>query len=50
MKGRGRTSIDAARRAAEESLLDRILLRVDPETYDRFTAILDKPASGPLAW
>lgn len=38
--------IDAARRAAEESLLDQTLVRVDPKTYDYFLEILDRPPSG----
>jgi uncharacterized protein (DUF1778 family) len=46
-KTRSDFMIDAARRAAEEALLDQTLLRVDQETYDRFVAILDQPASGP---
>lgn len=45
-KTRSDFMIDAARRAAEEALLDQTLLRVDPETYDRFLAILDRPAGG----
>jgi len=38
--------IDAARRAAEESLLDQALVRVDLETYTLFLEELDRsPAS-----
>jgi uncharacterized protein (DUF1778 family) len=46
-KTRSDFMIDASRRAAEETLLDQTLLRVDQDTYDRFVAILDQPASGP---
>lgn len=35
--------IDAARRAAEEALLDRTLLTVSPEAYGAFIARLDAP-------
>lgn len=49
-KAQGKTRsdfmIDAARRAAEESLLDQALVRVDPQTYGHFLEVLDKPASG----
>lgn len=38
--------IDAARRAAEESLLDQTLVRVDPKTYDYFLEVLDQPPRG----
>jgi uncharacterized protein (DUF1778 family) len=38
--------IDAARRAAEDALLDQTLVKVDRATYDRFVAILDRPPSG----
>jgi uncharacterized protein (DUF1778 family) len=37
--------IDAARRAAEEALLDQTLVRVDSETYDYFLSVLDQPPS-----
>jgi uncharacterized protein (DUF1778 family) len=33
--------LDASRRAAQETLLDRTLLRVDGATYERFLAALD---------
>ena len=46
-KSRSDFMIDAARRAAEEALLDQTLFRVDRETYDRFVEILDRPAGGP---
>jgi uncharacterized protein (DUF1778 family) len=49
-KAQGKTRsdfmIDAARRAAEESLLDQALVRVDQNTYDYFVEILDRPPSG----
>lgn len=49
-KAQGKTRsdfmIDAARRAAEESLLDQTLVRVDSATYEQFLAVLDQPASG----
>jgi len=35
--------LDASRRAAEETLLDRTLFRVDGVTYERFVAALDGP-------
>ena len=49
MQGKSRSDfmIEASRIAAEEALLDRTLLRVDQETYDKFLELLDKPASGP---
>jgi uncharacterized protein (DUF1778 family) len=36
--------LDAARRAAEEALLDRTVLAVSPEAYAEFLARLDAPA------
>lgn len=49
-KAQGKTRsdfmVDAARRAAEESLLDQTLVRVDPKTYDYFLEVLDQPPSG----
>ena len=45
-KTRSDFMIDAARRAAEEALLDQTLLRVDQDSYDRFLAVLDQPATG----
>jgi uncharacterized protein (DUF1778 family) len=38
--------IEAARRAAEESLLDQTLVRVDQKTYNHFLNVLDEPPSG----
>jgi uncharacterized protein (DUF1778 family) len=49
-KAQGKTRsdfmIDAARRAAEESLLDQTLVRVDQKTYGHFLEVLDQPPSG----
>jgi len=45
-KTRSDFMIDAARRAAEESLLDQTLVRVDKKTYDHFLEVLDQPPSG----
>jgi uncharacterized protein (DUF1778 family) len=49
-KAQGKTRsdfmIDAARRAAEESLLDQTLVRVDLQTYTHFLEVLDSPPSG----
>ena len=49
-KAQGKTRsdfmIDAARKAAEETLLDQALVRVDQATYEYFLEVLDKPASG----
>ena len=50
-KAQGKTRsdfmIDAARRAAEESLIDQALIRVDAATYEQFLAVLDTPPGGP---
>ena|SRR5215469_13516775 len=45
LQGKSRTDfmLDASRRAAEETLLDQTLLRVDRATYDRFLELLDAP-------
>jgi len=49
-KAQGKTRsdfmIDAARRAAEESLLDQALVQVDQATYDHFLEVLDQPPQG----
>ena len=45
-KSRSEFMIDAARRAAEEALLDQTLLRVDRQTWDHFVAVLDQPPAG----
>jgi uncharacterized protein (DUF1778 family) len=44
--GKTRTDfiLEAARRAAEETLLDRALLTVSPEAYAEFLKRLDRPA------
>lgn len=44
--GKNRTDfiLEAARRAAEETLLDRTMLSVSPEAYAEFLARLDAPA------
>jgi uncharacterized protein (DUF1778 family) len=44
--GKNRTDfvLDAARRAAEEALLDQTVRRVNPEVYAEFLARLDTPA------
>ncbi len=47
-QGRSRSDfmIDAARRAAEEALLDQTLVRVDRQTYEHFLAVLDQAPEG----
>jgi uncharacterized protein (DUF1778 family) len=49
-KIRGKTRsdfmIDAAYRAAEDTLLDQTLVKVDAESYERYLSVLDKPPSG----
>ena len=45
-KSRLEFMIDAARRAAEDALLDQTLVRVDAETYAHFLNVLDQPPSG----
>jgi uncharacterized protein (DUF1778 family) len=45
-KSRSEFMIDAARRAAEEALLDQTLVRVDAATYAQFLSVLDQPPSG----
>jgi uncharacterized protein (DUF1778 family) len=44
--GKNRTDfiLEAARRAAEEALLDRTVLTISPEAYAEFVARLDAPA------
>jgi uncharacterized protein (DUF1778 family) len=42
-KSRSDFMLEAARRAAEDALLDRTLLRVDRRTFDKFVALLDGP-------
>ena len=45
-KSRSEFMIDAARRAAEEALLDQTLVRVDAQSYAHFLTVLDQPPSG----
>ena len=44
--GKTRTDfiLNAARRAAEETLLDRALILVKPATFEKFLALLEAPA------
>jgi uncharacterized protein (DUF1778 family) len=44
-KSRSEFMIEAARRAAEDALLDQTLVRVDEETYRHFLDVLDQPPS-----
>ena len=50
-KIRGKTRsdfmIDAAYRAAEDTLLDQTLVKVDAESYSHYLAVLDQPPGGP---
>ena len=45
LSGKSRTDfvLDAARRAAEEALLDQTLFSLGPDAYERFVAMLDEP-------
>lgn len=45
-KSRSEFMIDAARRAAEDALLDQTLVRVDAQTYAHFLNVLDQPPAG----
>lgn len=49
-KIRGKTRsdfmIDAAYRAAEDTLLDQTLIKVDPDSYRHYLDILDSPPGG----
>lgn len=49
-KVRGKTRsdfmIEAAFRAAEDTLLDQTLVKVDAESYRHYLAVLDQPPSG----
>jgi|AMFO01.1.fsa_nt_gi Uncharacterized protein conserved in bacteria len=49
--GKNRTEfmLEAARRAAEEALLDQALFRLDADRFDAFRAALDAPANPPEA-
>jgi uncharacterized protein (DUF1778 family) len=42
-KSRSDFMIDAARRAAEEALLDQTLIRVDQADFEKFIELLDTP-------
>ncbi|MEA3014307.1 MAG: hypothetical protein QOD42_2852 [Sphingomonadales bacterium] len=45
-QGRSRSDfmIEAARRAAEDAILDQTVIQVDRASYDEFMAMLDRPA------
>ena len=45
LRGRSRTEFmrDAAVRAAEEAIMDTNLLRLSPEAFDAFVAMMDAP-------
>jgi uncharacterized protein (DUF1778 family) len=45
-KTRSDFMIDAAYRAAEDTLLDQTLVRVDEDSYRRYLDILDRPPGG----
>jgi uncharacterized protein (DUF1778 family) len=45
-KSRSEFMIDAARRAAEDALLDQTLIRVGQKTYKHFLKVLDQPPGG----
>lgn len=46
VKGKNRTDfiLDAARAAAQDALLDQVLITADPKSYGQFLARLDMPA------
>jgi uncharacterized protein (DUF1778 family) len=48
LQGRSRSDfmIDAARRAAEEAILDQTVFHVEPAVYDWFIEVLDRPPEG----
>jgi uncharacterized protein (DUF1778 family) len=46
-KTRSDFMLEAARRAAEEALLDQTLVRVDAATYAYFLDVLDSPPPNP---
>jgi uncharacterized protein (DUF1778 family) len=48
MQGKSRSEfmIEAARREAEDALLDQTLVRLDKQTYEQFVSLLDKPPMG----
>lgn len=45
-QGRSRSDfmIEAARRAAEDAILDQTVIQTDRASYDEFMALLDRPA------
>ncbi len=45
-KTRSDFMIDAARRAAEDALLDQTLVRVDSDSFAHYLAVLDQPPGG----
>jgi uncharacterized protein (DUF1778 family) len=45
-KTRSEFMIDAAYRAAEDTLLDQTLVRVDVDSYRHYLAVLDQPPGG----
>jgi uncharacterized protein (DUF1778 family) len=47
IRGKNRTQfiLDAARDAAAETLMDRSLIQLEPEAFQRFVAALDAPAA-----
>jgi len=42
-KNRSEFMLDAARSAAEDALLDRVLFRLGPDQFAAFAALLDEP-------
>lgn len=48
LRGKTRSDfmIDAAYRAAEDTVLDQALVKVDADSYRHYLAILDRPPSG----
>ena len=45
-KTRSDCMIDAARRAAQDAILDQTLVRVDPDSYRHYLEVLDAPPGG----
>ncbi len=45
-KTRSEFMIDAAYRAAEETLLDQTLVRVDADSFKHYLAVFDQPPGG----
>ena len=42
-KSRSEFMLDAARHAADNAMLDRVLIRLDSQQYDAFIALIDAP-------